>query len=200
MFRNLKIGTRLFAMAGITSIILVIVGWMALGSLQRSTTTLEQSLAVSHQIANAVDDARDTQGELVKQWKEWKDLLIRGHKKADFEKYYGNFQKEDSVVNRQLATLRDSIAGLGFTGVNVAAMIDEHAALSQKYLDALRSFDPTDIKSTQKVDSVVRGIDRALTDEIDAMIDTVMSQSESRYQAINAAAAAQYRTVRATFV
>jgi methyl-accepting chemotaxis protein len=200
MFRNLKIGTRLFLMAGITSIILLVVGWMGLSALRRSTDTLERSLDVSQQVSGVIDNARDTQGQLVKQWKEWKDLLIRGHKKVDFEKYLAGFQKEDSTVTAQLTSVKDEIASLGFTGVNVQSMIDEHTALTAKYLNALRSYNPDDIKSTQVVDSTVRGIDRALTDEIDAMIDTVDGQAKSRFDAINVSAASQYRTVRATFV
>jgi methyl-accepting chemotaxis protein len=200
MFRNLRIGTRLFLMAGITSAILVIIGWLSLSALQRSTATLESSLAKSHSIAAVIDHARDSQGELIKQWKEWKDLLIRGHNKEDFEKYVGNFQKQDSLVDKQLGQVRDSLQTLGFDGVKIASMIEEHAALSQRYRDALKSYDPTDARSTQRVDSAVRGIDRSLTDAMDHMIDTVETQSAKRYDAIGAAAQAQYRTVRATFV
>jgi methyl-accepting chemotaxis protein len=200
MFRNLRIGTRLFIMAGITSTILLVIGWMALSSLRRSTDQLSQSLAVAQQISNAIDNARDTQGELVKQWIEWKNTLIRGHDKADFEKHYAAFQKQDSVVDLQLASVRDSLAGLGFSGVNIKEMIDEHASLNQKYLTALRSYVPTNVKSTQNVDSIVRGIDRALTASMDGMVDTVIAQSAARFNAINAAAASQYRTVRTTFI
>src|SRR5437762_3560513 len=132
MFRNLSIGTRLFTMAGVTSLILVIVGWIAIRALQSSATTLDQSLASSVRITAMIDNARDTQGELVKQWKEWKDLLIRGHKKEDFEKYYANFQKQDSVVDTQLAEVKDSIAALGFGDLKVAALLDEHHALSER--------------------------------------------------------------------
>ena len=200
MFRNLRIGTRLFLMAGITSAILVIVGWLSLTAMQRSTATLEKSLGSSHSIASVIDRSRDTQGELVKQWKEWKDLLIRGHKKEDFEKYLGNFQKQDSVVETQMSNVRDSLQALGFTDVNLAGMIQDHAELSQRYRDALKSYDPTDIRSTQKVDSVVRGIDRALTEAMDRMIDTVEKQSLARYIAIGKSAQKDYTSVRATFV
>jgi methyl-accepting chemotaxis protein len=200
MFRNLKIGTRLFIMAGITSAILLVVGWMSLASLRRSTETLDKSLAAAHDITNAVDNARDTQGQLVKQWKEWKDLLIRGQKKVDFEKYLAGFQKEDSVVTHQLGAVRDDLAALGFTSINVVPMIEEHTVLSQKYMDALRSYDPTNVRSTQKVDSMVRGMDRALTDAIDGMIDSVKAQGEARFASITASTASQYITVRNTFV
>src|SRR5205814_1583894 len=126
MFRNFRIGTRLFAMAGITSVILLIVGWMALNAMQRTTVTLEKSLGTSHSIASVIDHARDSQGELVKQWKEWKDLLIRGHKKEDFEKYLGNFEKQDEIVSKQLAQVRDTLQALGFEDVKLASMIQDH--------------------------------------------------------------------------
>jgi methyl-accepting chemotaxis protein len=200
MFRNLRIGTRLFIMAGITSVILLIVGWMAISALQRSTNTLDASLETSHRVATVIDDARDTQGELVKQWKEWKDLLIRGRKKEDFEKYFGNFQKQDALVDKQLTSVGDTLKALGFEDVNVASLIEEHRTLSQRYTEALKQYDPSDARSTQRIDSIVRGIDRALTDAMDHMIDTVGAQAKKRYEAIQANAKAEYKVVRATFV
>jgi len=198
--RSLSIRVRLFAMAGISSAILLIVGWIGLASLQRSTETLQTSLTQSVRIATLIDEARDTQGELVKQWKEWKDLLIRGQKKDDFEKYYGNFQKQDSVVTAKLASVRDTLAALEFTGIDIGSLIDQHTELSNSFRQALTTYDPTNVRSTQRVDSIVRGTDRALTAAIDGMIDSVMAHSEARHAEIAAAGAASYRAVRAVFI
>jgi len=200
MFRNFSIGVRLFAMAGITSAILLVIGWIALNSLQRSSVSLSSSLTTAGQITEVVDHARETQGDLVKQWKEWKDLLIRGHKKDDFDKYFGNFQKQDSIVDAKLVELGDSLKDLGFADLKVAALLDEHKALSAKYRDALRTYDPTNARSTQRVDSTVRGIDRALTDAMDAMIDSVKADAYAKQASVAATAQAQYQAIRLTFI
>ena len=200
MFRNLKIGTRLFAMAGITSVILAIVGWFAISSLQRSTKNLETSLATAKQVSQLIDDARGNQVDIVKQWKEWKDLLIRGRKKEDFEKYYGNFNGKDAEVNTQLAAIGDDVTVLGFTGVAAQDLIGEHKALVAQYTNALKSFDPSDVRSTQRVDSTVRGIDRAFTDKMDKMIDTIETQGSAKFAAVVATAQADYKKIRAAFI
>jgi methyl-accepting chemotaxis protein len=196
---NLSIGTRLFAMAGVTSVILLVVGWLAIDSLFKSKTSLETSMKTAVSVGVLLDDARNAQADLVTQWKEWKDLLIRGRKKEDFEKYYAGFQNEEKLVAKQLGIVRDSLKSLGFVGLDIEAIIDEHKVITARYHEALRSFDPTDIRSTQRVDSTVRGTDRALTEKMDRMIDTVHVLFDQRIVAINAAADAQYVKMRATF-
>jgi len=109
MLNNIRIGTRLFAMSGILGVIMLVLGWLALGALTRSTEQLEHSLATAVSVTEVVDHARETQGQLVKQWKEWKDLLIRGHKKEDFDKYIGSFHRQDSIVRAGLTAVRDTL-------------------------------------------------------------------------------------------
>jgi methyl-accepting chemotaxis protein len=196
---NLSIGARLFALAGVTSVILLFIGWLAINTLHRSTVALQKNLQTAVSVGVLLDDSRNAQGQLVTQWKEWKSLLIRGHDKDDFEKYFGNFQKQDALVNQKLGVVKDSLVALGFTDLAVGTLAADHAALSQKFRDALRTFDPTDIRSTKRVDSLVSGIDRPLTEAMDRMIDTVHTLFEARTADIAKAAQAQYITMRTTF-
>jgi len=200
MLNNVKIGTRLFAMAGLTGLIMLIIGWLSLASLQRSTNTLRESLATAARVTEVVDNTRDTQGELVKQWKEWKDLLIRGHKKEDFDKHFAAFQKQDSVVRAQLAVTRDTLKALGLQTTNVDPLLTEHEALVKQYMDALKHYDPSNVSSTQRVDSLVRGIDRPLTAALDGLVESVQKAATDNYTLMTANAASQYKTVRATFI
>lgn len=196
---NLSIGTRLFAMAGVTSVILLVVGWMAINTLHRSTQSMQKNMLTAVSVGVLLDDSRNAQADLVAQWKEWKDLLIRGHDKEDFEKYYAGFQHEDSLVNQQLAVVGDSLKSLGFTDLGIASLIEDHKALSQRYREALRTYDPTNIRSTQRVDSLVRGIDRSLTAEMDKMIDTVHVLFGAKIAEINRGSVDQYVKMRGTF-
>jgi len=200
MLNNFRIGTRLFGMAGMSGLIMIIIGWLSLASLQRSTTTLRESLATSARVTEVVDNTRDTQGELVKQWKEWKDLLIRGHKKEDFDKHFAAFQKEDSIVRAQLAAARDTLKALGLQTASVDPLLSQHDALVKEYMDALKRFDPNNVSSTQRVDSLVRGIDRPLTAAMDDLVASVQKSAGDNYAAMAASATSQYKTVRATFI
>ena len=200
MFRNLKIGTRLFAMAGITCAILIAVGLLSLTALKRQLETLDRTLTQSYAVTRVIDNARDTQGELVEQWKEWKNLLIRGHDKEDFEKHLKAFETRDSVVNAQLRQVQDSLVALGHEIAGIDAMIGQHKELTTQYRDELRKYDPTDVRSTQRVDQALRGLDRPLTESMDHLIDSVSAQVEAKYVDMSRSAHDSFRTVRATFV
>src|SRR6476620_2514407 len=110
MFDNMKIGTRLFGMAGVLAVLMALVGLMGLRSLKSSNDTLRNSLATATAITRIVNEGRDSQVELKKQVQEWKDLLIRGRSKADYDKHLAAFSKQESVVQSQLKALRDSLA------------------------------------------------------------------------------------------
>src|SRR4051812_26801650 len=69
---NLSIGTRLFALAGVTSLILLLVGWLAIDTLHRNTLALQKNMQTAVSVSVLVDDSREAQSELVTQWKEWK--------------------------------------------------------------------------------------------------------------------------------
>jgi methyl-accepting chemotaxis protein len=200
MLNNVRIGTRLFAMAGITSAILLLVGWLGISALARSTESLETTLSASTSIARLIDNARDTQGELVEQWKEWKNLLIRGHDRTEYARHNDSFAAHDSVVDAQLRAVRDSAEANGFVSLGVIEMIEEHAALTARYREELARFNPRDPRSTQKVDSALRGLDRPLTEAMDRMIESVQTQTWARFDTLSVKARADYVTLRATFL
>ncbi|MGH7677990.1 MAG: methyl-accepting chemotaxis protein, partial [Gemmatimonadaceae bacterium] len=200
MLNNIRIGTRLFAMAGIMGVIMLVLGWLAIRDLKKSTDDLDRSLARAEQVTEVVDHARDTQGQLVKQWKEWKDLLIRGHKKEDFDRYIGAFQHQDSVVRASLEAVRDTLKALDIAANDVGPLIAEHQELVKQYLGALVEYKPAVLASTQRVDSVVRGRDRALTAKMDSLVESVVTATSAEYEALAKKSHAQYAVVRNVFI
>jgi methyl-accepting chemotaxis protein len=200
MLNNVRIGTRLFAMSGLMTAIMVVLGWLALSELKQSTARLERSVATAASVTGVVDRARDTQGELVKQWKEWKDLLIRGYKKEDFDKYVTSFRKQDSVVKEGLISVRDSLKALAINANDVEPLIAEHEALVGRYLAALTTYDPSNIRSTQRVDSLVKGIDRPLTAKMDSLVQSVQEATQAEYAAMTLGAYKEYKALRLTFI
>src|SRR5205085_563417 len=116
------------------------------------------------------------------------------------DKHLAAFQAQDSIVNTQLGLVRDSLVALGVDAKGVDPILAEHDAIVKRYLDALRSYDPSTITSTQRTDSVVRGIDRPLTAAMDAMITGVQVSTQSKYDTMLKDATASYRALRTTFV
>jgi methyl-accepting chemotaxis protein len=199
MFDNMKIATRLFGMAGILAALMVFVGLLGLRSLQNSTDTLRTSITTATSITSVVDEGRDSQVELKKQVQEWKDLLIRGRSKGDFEKHFAAFSKQEATVQSQLAALRDSLKVLGMSGGDIDGLIREHAALGDKYREAIKRYDPSSMGAAQHVDSMVRGIDRPATLAMDGIVDSVQHAGFARLNTMLTSAQSTYRMVSATF-
>lgn len=62
----------------------------------------------------------------------------------------------------------------------IADTIKVHEELGRQYPDALKNYKQSDLKSAVLVDQSVRGIDRAPTDEIDAIVAAIKTQAETR--------------------
>jgi methyl-accepting chemotaxis protein len=199
MLNNFRIGTRLFGLTGVMAAIMLVLGWFSISALKQSTEQLEQTVVTANSVTAVVDHARETQGELVKQWKEWKDLLIRGHNKEDFDNYVEAFRHTDSIVRADLILVRDTLKALGIAANDVNPLIAEHEALMKRYLDALVSYKPTVLASTQRVDSMVRGIDRPLTAKMDSLVESVEQAAQAEYGGMTLAARASYSRMRTTF-
>ena len=199
MFKDTSIGSRLFGMAAMMAILMAVVGWMGLNSLQRSTDMLRQSLATGTTITTLVDDGRSTQVNFKKQVQEWKDLLIRGHAQADFDKHFAAFTSQEASVQKHLTSLRDTLRAAGMSAGDIESLMREHIGLGTKYRDAMMQYAPSDPRSTQRVDSIVRGIDRPMNAALDGIVDSVETIGFARMADMLRGAESSYRTVRLTF-
>jgi methyl-accepting chemotaxis protein len=199
MLKDTSIGTRLFGLAALLAMLMAVVGWMGLNSLQNSTELLRRSLATATTITTLVDDGRDTQVNFKKQVQEWKDLLIRGHAQADFDKHFAAFTSQEGVVQAHLVVLRDTLRAAGLTAGDVEGLMREHVGLGAKYREAMKQYSPSDARSTQRVDSLVRGIDRPMNVALDGIVDSVQTIGFARMADMLKGAEASYRTVRMTF-
>src|SRR5689334_11588604 len=180
MLNNFKIGTRLFGMAIIVAVIMSLVGWQGLRTLAQTTEAMHSSLGFAERVSGAMDRTRDAQVDFKRQVQEWKDLLIRGHKREDFDKYFESFNREERTVQTELAETRDSLKALGFDVNPVEGLIRDHAALGARYREALKQFSPGVMQSTALVDNLVRGVDRPVTDRLDSIVTNAHDAGQSR--------------------
>ena len=196
MLKNLKIGTRLFALTGVMALTMLGIGWLGFRSLGHTMTNLQASLDQAATVTHATDGARDTQVEFKKQVQAWKDLLIRGHAKSDYDKYYGTFTEQEAIVQRQLGSLRDTLKVLNLDVSHVDRLQRDLLALGDQYRTALKAYDPTKPMSIQRVDSMVRGVDHGPTESMDTLVDNVIRDGNSK---LGVRAANDYSAVRASF-
>ena len=112
------------------------------------------------------------------QVQEWKDTLLRGNDPAMFEKYRGNFAKEEARVQESLKQSADLMKAIGMDTAPVDKLAADHLELGNKYRTALQSFDAADKTAGQSVDKQVRGMDRATADGMDKLADAILKHAE----------------------
>jgi methyl-accepting chemotaxis protein len=133
------------------------------------------------------------------QVQEWKNILLRGRNPADFATYRERFEKEESNVRETLLALGHDFPDLDYVAapkLDTASLIAEHKELAEKYRAALASFDPSSPDSTFHVDTLARGIDRKLSDELDALAASFEQASQAEIKALAAESASRYATMR----
>ena len=136
-------------------------------SMRHSQERLSECLSKTIAFARNVDLARDAQVHFKRQVQEWKDVLLRGHKPADYAKYWLLFEREEGETRALLAELKRRDAS---EAAAVDRLLDEHRSIGRRYRDAIVLLDANDPLSYRVVDTKVRGMDRPLTDEMSAQV------------------------------
>lgn len=188
-FANITIRTRLSALLVFMNILLFTAAGYAWYAIARLNEQLEGSIRVQNQIEAASDLTRRAQVDFKIQVQEWKDVLIRGGDHELFDKHFKAFTERSAKVKADLSSLNVQAAALGLPPTLADKAIAEHDELDRKYLDALKAYRASDASSTQEVDKLVRGMDRAPTEHIDGLVKTVQEHGEAlSVQAAHAAA------------
>ena len=199
---NLNISVRLGLLGAFFLLAMLLISlndWRAMGA---ANARAADALARIEALAQAADMARSAQVEFKIQVQEWKNILIRGGDPADFNKYRDGFEKSAA---RTLAELDGLKAALAAQGAPTAKVDDAQAALralNERYHAALKSYDGANPESYKLLDSQVKGIDRAPTQQIDAIVagiqDTAKTTIATVRSDMEAAARAEHRLAIAT--
>ncbi|MDY0163051.1 methyl-accepting chemotaxis protein [Desulfobotulus sp.] len=116
------------------------------------------------------------------QIQEWKNILIRGQNPQDHERYLKAFQHEADNVQKLLSEAHMLMEALGFDTQNIKNLLSSHLALGETYKASLRKRTPAESAAfTQELDNDVRGMDRAASAGMDALIRDI----DERIEAMN---------------
>ena len=125
------------------------------------------------------------------QVQEWKNILLRGRDPKDLATYRARFEAEEKLVREGLGKFIDKIVL-----EDGAALATEHQKLTEAYRAALAAFDPADASAPFKADSAVRGLDRPLSEKLDALAAKVEKYASDELAAMSERAAARYEALR----
>ena len=105
------------------------------------------------------------------QVQDWKNVLLRGKDPANLEKYWGQFEQQEQKVASELAELQQQMNANGQAELasQVKNLADEHQQLGVAYRQGKEQFlaagaDPF------AGDKAVKGIDRAASDQLSALV------------------------------
>jgi HAMP domain-containing protein len=167
---NLKIGVRLGLLSAMFFVALLIVGFVGWRALDEGNTRASDAMARLVAMGRASDTARSAQVDFKIQVQEWKNILVRGDDQAALDKYRAAFIKAGSTTRDDLVKLNDMLGKLAIATPMVADAMQTQDALTKRYLTALEQFDPAQASSADKVDALVKGVDREPTHKIDDIV------------------------------
>ena len=183
MLENLKISTRIYLWISLVYLLLIIVGVYLVYVETTSNRAFLSMLDTSTIAADATAASEDAGLHFKIQVQEWKNVLLRGHEKADYDKYIAAFRSEAAKVNADLLKAKSRLQALNLPSVEVDDAIKEHEALNARYLAAAKKFDPSQPNSARDTDKLVRGMDRKATEMIDNIAATVRATVITRFAA-----------------
>lgn len=133
----------------------------------------EAAADVARQVDAAKGAARRAQVRFKIQVQEWKNVLIRGWKPKDFDKYWGQFQEEEARVQQAALTILEVIPDEPELADLAQRFIDSHHAMGQAYRKGAEIRRGGQVEIIPEADGSVRGIDRAPTVLLDDLVEDV---------------------------
>ena len=122
-------------------------------SLLNSFDELENTLVQSERDVNTTLSTFKTQVQ------EWKNVLLRGHKKDDREKYWERFKQREADITRQFDLMLLSSVISENVKSDIRQFQKAHAVMAEKYREGYDAFNNSGF-DPKVGDSFVRGIDR----------------------------------------
>ncbi|HXT68879.1 MAG TPA: methyl-accepting chemotaxis protein, partial [Vicinamibacterales bacterium] len=174
---RLNLTWRIAAVVGVA----VITGVLASGFLlwTLSDTSARYDALLSQNEVQHQDRARVMQVTFKKQVQEWKNLLLRGAKYEDFQKYQASFKEEEGAVRKQAQELLKDVKDAE-AKTQLQAFLTAHEAMGKSYGAAIEGFAASQGKDAKEADAAVKGQDRGPTDGIDKLVERLQQVVQDR--------------------
>ena len=176
MFLHRSIRAQLLALIGASLLSMLI---FALGSfyfLSSNITSYQRLLEGPLEASRLIDEANL---RFKVQVQEWKNVLLRGSSPSDREKYWGSFENQERQVQATLERLVGLSQDNTALSMQIRQLQDEHRKLGVSYRSGLEAFVASNDATAG--DAAVRGIDRATSEQLSALVVELreMAQRES---------------------
>ena len=140
-------------------------------SVLNSFDELENTLVQSERDVNMVLSTFKTQVQ------EWKNVLIRGHKKDDLDKYWGRFKQREAEIKSQFNAMLSNDVISDKAKSEIRQFLKAHSVMATKYREGYEAFVTSNF-DPKVGDGYVRGIDREPAKLLASVADDIAKQSE----------------------
>lgn len=180
MIVNFTTATRLWLFAIIAILGSALIGISGVFTISSSGQTTHNNLETIQRQSNTLLAIENAKMNLLLQVKAFKDTLIRGNDPQSYEKYKAEFKQHRADVSHDFVVAKALMQTLNVNTRNLDELSVLHTQLSDQYQIALDAFDPKDSAAGQKIDTMVKGIDRPAL----AAMDTLVETSEQQYSTL----------------
>lgn len=170
---------NLILLVVLTIIITITLGTFSWVSLNKLTKESNYNLKTVSEYTTLVDGTRDAQVHFKKQVQAWKDLLLRGQNSDSYNKYYKEFQTEHQNVLDKLQDIEKLMKKGKLDTSLLDKAISTQETMYNKYLDAIKSYSGGNAESYKIVDTMVKGMDRIPTDDMDKLVTQIQKNSNT---------------------
>ncbi|MCG7644821.1 methyl-accepting chemotaxis protein [Alteromonas sp. Cnat3-28] len=128
-------------------------------SILKSFSLLNAFDELENTLVQSERDVNTTLSTFKTQVQEWKNVLLRGHKEEDREKYWGRFKQREADITRQFDLMISSNVISESVKSDIREFQKAHAIMAKKYREGYDAFINSGF-DPKVGDSFVRGIDR----------------------------------------
>ncbi|PTX97748.1 methyl-accepting chemotaxis protein [Opitutus sp. ER46] len=186
--------TQLLVAFGIVAAIPLVGGAIGIFAQSVATHRAAELVAAGERSQEAAARMADMQLQFKTEVQEWKNVLIRGHERAAYERHFAAFREQQKLVAGALRELPDRLAPLGIEASRIEALHAGVTALDRRYEEALAQFRMGDPTTSLVVDRAVAGADRELARQLDAL-QTELAERTLKHQAAGLAALERTHTL-----
>lgn len=185
MFTQLSLKTKLMILTCLIMFGLIGLGVSALLQLQKYNTTVDEKLTQIQMQSDLLSNVDNSSLQLRIQIQAWKNIMISGNEKSQYERYLGAFNAATEKVKTSLKSGITLQEKLGQDTEELNYFLTEYDRVLDRYNRALQRFDFNDPATGLKVDGRAAGIVSALganilvaSDQIEEQFDQLVKSTD----------------------
>lgn len=143
----------------------------SLDNMTEYTNLLEQDVSHERQVSDILIDFKV-------QVQEWKNVLLRGHKQADLDKYWDRFVEQEKLIQEKGKVLLGHLEK-GDAANLVAEFLRAHSKMGEDYRNGLERFKNAQF-DPRIGDAIVKGMDRPPTKVLDQAVELLAQTTKDK--------------------